>query len=430
MAGFPKIALARLKVKPDGLGQAGATAGPGKFVGPEHPDANLLAAFAESALTEKERGEVLDHLNHCADCRAVAAFALPEVSAAMAPAVAAAPRRSQVWRLLRWGAITAALATFTAVVIFHPSLWNRPAEISQVAAPTPTAKESAARDRPAAPPPESDSVAARTSAGKPAVKKAPESHPEWDLNGPGARELARQQNAMMAAPPPSVARPVEQASGMPVIRTEAKAESARSAEALAAPAAAPPPAASSLDAAKVRTESRVGLEIAPAGNAVGGALRGNLAASSAPPASATPAPTAVPMTAHAAIGSMRAMGKAIEIIPVPRIALWRVSADGQVQRSADGGKSYETIHVTDGVKFGVIASLRNDVWAGGTSGTLFHSTDGGVTWVQVAIPFAGGTVTEIITGIQLLDPQRIAITSASGARWVSEDQGQHWQKQP
>jgi len=136
------------------------------------------------------------------------------------------------------------------------------------------------------------------------------------------------------------------------------------------------------------------------------------------------------MTAHAAIGSMRAMGKAIEILPVPRIALWRVSADGQVQRSADGGKSYETIHVTDGVKFGVIASLRNDVWAGGTSGTLFHSTDGGVTWVQVAIPFAGGTVTEIITGIQLLGPQRIAITSASGARWVSEDQGQHWQKQP
>jgi len=45
----------------------------------EHPDANLLSAFAEHSLTEPERMQVLDHLSRCAECREVAALALPAV---------------------------------------------------------------------------------------------------------------------------------------------------------------------------------------------------------------------------------------------------------------------------------------------------------------------------------------------------------------
>ena len=63
----PKIALARLKANPQPSGNA-----PGALPSGSHPDANLLAAFVEKSLTERERLQVLEHLAACADCREVA----------------------------------------------------------------------------------------------------------------------------------------------------------------------------------------------------------------------------------------------------------------------------------------------------------------------------------------------------------------------
>src|SRR6266436_9420550 len=42
-----------------------------------HPDADLLTAFAEQALSATERDGVLQHLALCGDCREVVALALP-----------------------------------------------------------------------------------------------------------------------------------------------------------------------------------------------------------------------------------------------------------------------------------------------------------------------------------------------------------------
>src|SRR5260370_16806372 len=42
-----------------------------------HPDADLLTAFAEQALSAAEREGVLQHLALCEDCRDVVALALP-----------------------------------------------------------------------------------------------------------------------------------------------------------------------------------------------------------------------------------------------------------------------------------------------------------------------------------------------------------------
>ena len=36
-----------------------------------HPDPDLLAAFAEKSLNDRERAHVLQHLADCADCRDV-----------------------------------------------------------------------------------------------------------------------------------------------------------------------------------------------------------------------------------------------------------------------------------------------------------------------------------------------------------------------
>ena len=79
-----------------------------------HPDADVLTAFAERSLPEKERGVVLEHLARCGDCRDIVALALPATEP-----VEAAIRPSRggwlTWPVLRWGFVAAgvvAIASF------------------------------------------------------------------------------------------------------------------------------------------------------------------------------------------------------------------------------------------------------------------------------------------------------------------------------
>src|SRR5215472_3975126 len=76
----------------------------------DHPDANLLSAFAEHTLTGSERANVLEHLAHCSECRKVVALASPE-RGDEPKAVSALPSGSRSWwrsPVIHWGALTAA----------------------------------------------------------------------------------------------------------------------------------------------------------------------------------------------------------------------------------------------------------------------------------------------------------------------------------
>ena len=107
-----------------------------------------------------------------------------------------------------------------------------------------------------------------------------------------------------------------------------------------------------------------------------------------------------------------------------------VSSDGKVEHSFDEAKTFQSIEVAHGVKFQSVAANGNDVWAGGSGGGLYHSTDAGATWARVAITIDGTTMTETLSAIQLHDSQHLTVITASGSAWVSEDGGLHWQKQP
>ena len=103
---------------------SGGPEGQAGFQGRHHPDANLLAAFVEKTLTEKERTRVLHHLAQCAECREVAAFALPaEAAAGRAPA-RGGRAALEPWLVLRWGAMAAVLGTLAVVVVLHPDMWK------------------------------------------------------------------------------------------------------------------------------------------------------------------------------------------------------------------------------------------------------------------------------------------------------------------
>jgi hypothetical protein len=83
----------------------------------DHPDPNLLAAFAEKSLARNERTGVLDHLSRCTSCREI--ISLAATQPAFADGVSAVPASTTgwlSWPVLRWGAAVACVVVVGAVV--------------------------------------------------------------------------------------------------------------------------------------------------------------------------------------------------------------------------------------------------------------------------------------------------------------------------
>lgn len=79
-----------------------------------HPDADVLTAFAERSLPERERALVFEHMARCTECRDVLALALP-VTEPVQAVVSPSPRSWVAWPALRWAFVAAgviALASF------------------------------------------------------------------------------------------------------------------------------------------------------------------------------------------------------------------------------------------------------------------------------------------------------------------------------
>src|SRR5262249_49397912 len=81
-----------------------------------HPEANLLAAFAERSLGKRERNEVLEHLAQCVTCRETVFLSPPEFG--QQEIAANKPFRSQwiSWPVLRWAALGACVVLVSAAV--------------------------------------------------------------------------------------------------------------------------------------------------------------------------------------------------------------------------------------------------------------------------------------------------------------------------
>src|SRR6266700_2051492 len=80
-----------------------------------HPGPELLSAFAENALLEAERAQLLQHLGACHDCREILYLAAPE-SAEAQKVLSFQPKRSSSL-VFRWAALAASVVIVTAAVI-------------------------------------------------------------------------------------------------------------------------------------------------------------------------------------------------------------------------------------------------------------------------------------------------------------------------
>ena len=350
--------------------------------------------------------------------------------------------------------MAAVLGAVTLVVVLHPALWKGRLELSKetrLAPPaSPVATANDAVPAPATPPaPASASPNAqaqeKASGGLAEVKKAP---PPLGLNRQAevTRTDAQQQTStlMMAArapaasPSESGATGTERSESMGAKREESHGENENAEERALARESLPAPGTSADVAApspelETRAESSAGSSAAHA-SSQGVVIAAGRAGGVSPPAAAENAAPRITVqsTGHAmSLASVRAAqpsGKGVAFAPGAPAATWRVSEDGQLERSTDGGKSFEQIQVAHGVELRAVAALGIQVWTAGTGGALFHSVDRGATWNRVAIAAGGNTVAETITGIRFDNPWQLTITTASGTQWATGDIGQHWRK--
>ncbi|MFY9681634.1 MAG: YCF48-related protein [Candidatus Sulfotelmatobacter sp.] len=379
-------------------------------VADSHPDADLLTAFAEQSLAGVERDSVIEHLARCGDCREVVSLALlPQVDA---PPVARSENwfgwtllRGSAWR---WGAVGAGVILIASVGVMQ----FRRQQGSELASNVSEAKPAISAPAPSVEP--SGTVA------------VPETQTQEDaLATPRARtqtKLAENKRARSAArqnPVPAPARTVEPAEASPAaeaqsetaqVATQSTAESQLQDQIIQSKAAEQSPTyANRVDKAKPASP------------------RGSLAMAPAPLLHTDPS--------------------LLKGFPAPR---WTITAGGALQRSFDGGKTWLDVEVaaTAGKKqaeltagqsgpvvppiFRALSVSSNaaEVWAGGSSGALYHTVDAGSSWARVLPSVGDVNLTGDITSIQFSDPRNGIVTTSTAEVWTTPDDGQTWLKQP
>jgi Photosynthesis system II assembly factor YCF48 len=106
------------------------------------------------------------------------------------------------------------------------------------------------------------------------------------------------------------------------------------------------------------------------------------------------------------------------------IAQWSLS-QGRLQRSLDAGATWQIALQLQHplLSFGARGS---DVWAGGQSGTLFHSTDGGTTWTMVQPATKAGPLNSDIVTIEIRSAVEVVLVTSNNESWTTIDAGKTW----
>ena len=467
----PKIVAQRLKAASSLVG--------------EHPDADVLTAFSERSLTEKERTSVLEHLARCNECREIVALALPVTEEAV-PVLSVPGRSWLAWPTMRWAFVAAGIV---AIAAFGVSKFRR--ENTRMMA---SFKEE--------PIPQ---MSTRTDTKTlPTAPASPKEQDETQVSGGAAKEY-------MIATKPAAEPKARQSAGGPVVyknlphgprvqnqlqyNAQQNANALNAADGLVANAdkaqikAAVPPPAPSQQAARpsppnpvpAQTEM-VMVDAAPA------APSRDLTASAAqnqPTLKAssdqeTKMERAKPAQPPAAMQTVEVSGASPMIQTENAVvgvegrnttkllssARWTISQNGVLQRSFDQGNTWQDVNVAASTRnaastleivandnyagsaqvaraknkdlakkqssapvFRAIAVNGDDVWAGGVAGALYHSTDAGDHWLKIMPNSAGAPLTGDIVALDFPDAQHGRITTSNSESWITSDAGQTWQKQ-
>ncbi len=435
--------------------------------GGNHPDANLLAAFAENALSQAERLHVLEHLGACALCRDVAALASPPP----APSAAGTKESARIpwlrWPILRWAAAAAAVVIVAAAVSLRRGELARVAVDQRVADRVSHADGNAGsasangaaplqdlrvKEQPSLQDGRQKKVASSEakntdSLNAPATPRAPVGPPRQPINADrlqtnetGAFAFKKQIDKKLDAGVGGVAvlpgasgkdaaatTEPQSAPGAPVIQQKLPTSSQAVSSEVAGygpsqkqtnQAPAPPPSAE----AKAKVESA---EATPVTRADAGQLQQQTEeARLADLSRDEPSPK-------------KSMGRALNTLRrTSATTSWRVSTEGALEQSVDGGGTWRTVPVRTSVGlseasyilsgFRAVSALGQEVWAAGARGAVYRSDNGGLTWTRVMPKTGDRLLLADVVRVVFIDPQHGTLTTDNGEVWATADGGASW----
>src|ERR1019366_8920975 len=413
-----------------------------------HPNADVLTAYAEQALSASERDSVLEHLARCGDCRELLALALPPAEIVAAPIAietdadratawrAGAPARRKLnfawpalaWPTLRWAALAAGVAVAAAVLLVHPGKLNQVAPSANRAT-VPVASGPQIATSIATSPAASSPVATPSTDQLAALAKTEEPQRKPELR------LSKKLKAGQAVMPP---HPAEY--GM--LLADNKKDSGQSDKAPAAPSAGVRAFNYEASAGRGANET-VEVSGATGGVETESSSLKAMAQNEMPVVKAKPAPPGIEgnrlQKAEAPAGPGTAMLQTRNVMSksaskltssaAPALAhnaTWAITA-GVLQRSVDSGQIWQEALRVDHPLL-CYASHDQDVWAGGQAGTLFHSADSGVTWLQVEPSIKALPLTSDITHIDMRGAAEVVLSTTNHEIWSSADSGKTWEK--
>jgi photosynthesis system II assembly factor YCF48-like protein/putative zinc finger protein len=420
--------------------------------GGDHLDADLLTAFAEQALPDRERSRVLLHVSRCADCRNVLALAAHPATTASGSLDTARPARGFQWKVLRWGAAVACVVIVGSAVLLRRDMF-KPHRVE-----TASVREQPVAEQYAYQPAQQE--AATKLRAQQAITPAMENGNEKDMGRLGDRVLKPPAPPRLpaAAPPAPVARATrgdqkeEIALGsMHASGSGPGVSGAVAAKPTGAWAGAPaqtvrderknPMSDAGSESRKVTDLATLGkasemLEVeaastpteAESGDKKDAPGKAKAASNAAKDALSAPAVVAQNQGDFSAETVSQKIDRVTGFRRVP-LSRWTISSDGRLQHSIDAGRTWQPVPVADKATFRALSANGPDVWVGGAAGLLYHSADSGANWTQVKPTFANVALTADIAAIEFTDLQHGKITTSAGEVWTTEDAGQTWRKQ-
>jgi hypothetical protein len=437
-----------------------------------HPDADVLTAFAERCLPERERALVLDHLARCGDCRDVLALALPAIEP-VETATRPSPARWLAWPALRWGLAVAGVVVVASFGMLRYERSSRLTGASQASSQTtmvakesspqaPSLQPSAAEARPE---PKGENLGLpRSSAGAKASggqdgpmgvggSELPSRPAEGEL---AARALPRASNAIHQNGGAGGGAASSTTDGFQM-SMRSQQQQQQNLAGTQASSRQPPVAADKHAITVAATPSGTS---AAEGSTGAASQIGAATAELQAPGVSQPAEQASNEDVSSLSKAKPAMVQSEPLSSAPR---WTISATGGLQRSFDQGRTWQDVAInavpraSSSMSFGgpmrppstaaspaepvpagqpapapvfrALAANGVEVWAGGSAGALYHSVDGGDHWNHVVPTSAGTVLVSDIVGLEFPDVQHGKITTSAAEVWTTSDDGRTWEKQ-
>jgi Photosynthesis system II assembly factor YCF48 len=376
--------------------------------GDTHPSSDALTAFMEHSLQGRESQQITNHLAKCTDCREVVFLAstaaeepagaeqelMPEVAVPrISPALQAktvdsrsaadagqakktipeSPRRESRWRWA-WVPVAAAALLVSALLV----------QRSQFAKNAPQSSATIASKEP--------------------LPSATTSPPTSTTPGPGISvNLEMKKSLPKSAPAHSNPASAPGTSSVVASRAAGQLPSVLGETASLEPPSSPPPNAGTL-------------EYKPAPAAI--PRQNSFVESDAQK------PSTLALRSHSVLEKPQV--GLLPAVVTPR--QWRVTSDGHLEHSTAPG-TWAPVLTNQPAKFRAVSVIGDTVWAGGSGGVLFLSTDGGQTWNKKQLSAPPNVETGAIVSIRFSDALNGVITTDGGARWNTSDGGVNWTKE-